>query len=45
MLITIITILLAVVVLGFLGWHLISFIRYMVTGEYEVQKRFWDVVR
>ena len=45
MLATLLSILLAAIVFGCGGWFLFEFIRYVASGEYDVDKRFWDVTR
>ena len=42
MLTTLIAILLAAIVLGYGGWYLFTFIRYVTSGEYEIDKRFQE---
>ena len=45
MLTTLLTILLAAVIVGYGGWYLYQFVRYVVSGEYDVDKRFRDMTR
>lgn len=42
---TLIAILIAALVLGWALWFVIEFIRYITTGEYEVDKRLRDISR
>lgn len=42
---TIILILLALIILGWAAWFVIEFVRYLVTGEYETDKRLQDISR
>jgi hypothetical protein len=45
MLTTLLTSLLAVIIFGSGGWFLFNLVRYIASGEYDVDKRFWDVTR
>ncbi len=45
MLTNLITLLIAVLILGGGGKYLFEFIRYLRSGQYEVDKRFWDVTQ
>lgn len=45
MLFTILTLLLAGLVLGYAGWFLFEFIRYLRSGQYEIDQRIRDVTR
>ena len=45
MLTTFIAILLAAIVLGCGGWYLYEFIRYITSGEYDIDKRFREINR
>ena len=40
---TLLAIVIAVLVFGGVLWHLFSFIRYVRSGEYEVDKRLWEL--
>lgn len=40
---TILAIVIAVLVLGGALWHLFSFIRYVRSGEYAIDKRLWEL--
>ncbi len=42
---TILAILVAVLVLGGGLWYLFTFIRYVRSGEYETDKRLWDITQ
>ena len=42
---TLIAILIALIVFGWAIWFVIEFIRYIVTGEYDVDKRLRDISR
>ncbi len=42
---TLIAILIAALVLGWAIWFVIEFIRYISTGEYDVDKRLRDISR
>ena len=41
----ILAILIAFPFLGWLIWFVIEFIRYIASGEYEVDKRLWKITR
>ena len=45
MLATLITILLAAIILGYGSWYLYAFIRYITSGEYDIDKRFREMKR
>ena len=45
MLTTFIAILLAAIVLGCGGWYLYEFIRYITSGEYDIDKRIRETTR
>lgn len=40
---TILAIVIAVILLGGALWHLFSFIRHVRSGEYEIDKRLWEL--
>lgn len=40
---TILAIVIAVIVLAGVLWHLFSFIRYVRSGEYAIDKRLWEL--
>jgi hypothetical protein len=42
---TLIAILIVALFLGWAAWFVIEFIRYLVTGEYEVDQRLRDISR
>ena len=43
MLADILTAILAAILLGCGLWYLLTFVRYMRSGQYTVDKRFWEV--
>ena len=45
MLTTFIAILLAAIVLGYGGWYLYVFIRYITSGEYDIDQRIRETTR
>ena len=45
MLTTLIAILLVAIVLGYGSWYLYEFIRYIASGEYDIDKRFREMNR
>jgi hypothetical protein len=45
MLITLLTILLAVIVFGYGLWFGIGVVRYIRSGEYDTDKRLWEIGR
>jgi hypothetical protein len=45
MLATILILLLAALVLGYAGWFLFEFIRYLRSGQYDIDQRIRDVTR
>jgi hypothetical protein len=45
MLTTALVILLTALLLGYGAWFLFEFIRYMLSGQYDIDKRIWKVTK